>query len=103
MTDAHHVWNGGLSKKCSDAATIPLCRYCHTEHHGKAEPSRKWCVAKLRMFWRQVGVHPSIRNVSAQKRREIEQAEWERAACLMLDKVGRDTYVIADYLRDYWR
>ena len=48
-------------------------------------------------------MHPDVRHVSVRQRREIESKEWEKAVVLMLDKVGKDTYRIADFLMDYWR
>lgn len=102
-TDAHHVWNAGMSRKCSDSATIPLCRGCHHEHHATGKPSREWCAAKLRFFWRQVGVHPDVKGMGERRQREVEQKAWEEAVSLLLKRVGTKTYVIGDYVRDFWR
>lgn len=32
-TVPHHVFTGGMSTKCSDYDTIPLCHVCHHEWH----------------------------------------------------------------------
>ena len=36
-TQAHHLHNAGMSRKCSDHKTVPLCVKHHTEvHAGKS-------------------------------------------------------------------
>lgn len=102
-TDAHHVWNAGMSRKCSDAAVIPLCRSCHSSHHSRAKPDRDWCAGVLRRFWERAGVKVAVRpGTGERRRREMEQAAWEKEAAKMLKRVGTRTYLLADEIWEMW-